>query len=229
MDVPEMLTNLTKLTIKETNYMNDDLTCALFEDKLDIYDSENYMLELGVPNVYCSKYYDDEDFIYARMKFSDDLKIELDLNVINYLSTHNIMIDFSEQTLDGHKIYAKILYIYQFVNTYYTSLTNQRPPERIKYMPRDLLSWVNNMVTTLRYILDKDLFNFQPSKTEIEEDYYNELVYGLNLTICHLKMLLNHYHVLNIPIYNIEDKHIKKLFKVLNNMCVIMIFMRNML
>jgi len=187
------------------------------------------MLELGVPNVRCSKYYDDEDFIYARMKFSDDLKTDIDFNVINYISTHNIMIDFSEQTLDTHKIYAKILYVYQYVNTYFTSLSTIRPLERITHMPRDLLSWVDNLVITLRYILDKDLFNYQPSKTEIEEEYYNELVYGLNLTVCHLKMLLNHYRVLNIPIYNMEEKHIKKLFKVLNNMCVIMIFMRNML
>jgi hypothetical protein len=229
MSIPEMLNNLTKLTIKDNNYMDDDLTCELFQHNLDIYDVENYMLELGVPNVRCSKYYDDEDFIYARMKFSDDLKTDIDFNVINYISTHNIMIDFSEQTLDTHKIYAKILYVYQYVNTYFTSLSTIRPLERITHMPRDLLSWVDNLVITLRYILDKDLFNYQPSKTEIEEEYYNELVYGLNLTVCHLKMLLNHYRVLNIPIYNMEEKHIKKLFKVLNNMCVIMIFMRNML
>jgi hypothetical protein len=225
-DIPEMFSNLT---IKDTNYMEDNLTFELFQNKLNIYDEKNYMLELGVPNVYCSKYFDDEDFIYAKLKFSEDFKIDLDLNVINYISTYNIIIDFSEQTLDTHKIYSKILYIYQFVNSYYTSLSYQRPQERIKHMPCEFLQWINNIVNTLRYILDKDLFNFRPGINEIEEEYYNELLYGLNLTICHLKMILNHYRVLNIHIYNMEEKHIKKLFKVLNNMCIIMIFFREML
>jgi hypothetical protein len=244
MDIPGMLMNFNNLSMQDTlvqsqpainqhnkeyNYMDDELTSALFQDNLDIYEGDNHMLELGVPNVRCSKYYDDEDFIYARMKFSEDLKIDIDFNVINYLTQNNIMLDFSEQTLDNQKIYAKILYVYQFVSTYYSSLSHLQPLDRIKHMPRDLLVWVDNLVITLRYILDKDLFNYNIANTDVEEEYYNELVYGLNLTICHLKMLLNHYRVLNIPIYNMEEKHIKKLFKVLNNMCVIMIFFRNML
>ena len=233
MDIPTMLMNLGNLTIQEPPpmYMNNELVNALFHDNLDIYDNkenDKVVLELGVPNVYCCKYFDDEDFIYARMKITN-VEINFDLNVINYITANSIILDFSENTLDTRKIYAKILYVYQFVNTYFTSLTNMRPLDRIKHIPKDLLIWVDNLVNTIRYILDKDLFNYQPKKTNIEEEYFKELIYGLNLTVCHLKMLTNHYRIRNIPIYNMEEKHIKKLFRVLNNMCVITIFLRNVL
>lgn len=215
-----------------SGYMNDNLIRELFQNNLDIYNTDkedNVILELGVPNVYCSRYFDDEDFIYGKMKLSDDMKINTDLNVINYITTHNIIIDFNEQTLDTNKIYAKILYLYQFVNSYYTSLSNLRPHQRIKHMPKDILLWVDNLVITLRYILDKDLFNYKHTLCEIEDEYFNELIYGLNLTVCHLKMLINHYQLKQIHIYDMEEKHIKKLFKTLNNMCVIMIFFKEML
>jgi hypothetical protein len=113
-----------------------------------------------------------------------------------------------------------------------------RPLERIKYMPGDLFIWIENIVGIMRYILDNDLFNFKDQDGHnghneldiiIEREYFNELIYGLNLTVCHLKMLLNHYRILGIPIYNMEEKHIKKMFQVLNNMCVIIIYLRNVL
>ena len=238
MDIPTMLMNFSNLNIQEppNEYMNHEFINALFRDNLDIYNDKDdtfIVLELGVPNVYCSKYFDDEDFIYARIKFTDDFKMGLDMNVINYITQNSIILDFSENTLDTRKIYAKILYVYQFVNTYFTSLTTLRPLDRIKHMPKDLLLWVDNLILTIRYILDKDLLNYQITNTNdyvyINEEYFNELVYGLNLIVCHLKMLTNHYRIRNIHIYNMEEKHIKKLFRILNNMCIIMIFMRNVL
>jgi len=228
------------------NFMDDDLTKDLFINNLDIYNPKERYLELGIPNIYCSKYFDDEDFIYTRLKIkqsdseqgnelgNESGDSEIDYNVINYITTHHISINFSENTLDTHNIYAKVLYLYQFVNSYYySSLRNMRPIERIKYMPGDLLIWIDNIVGTMRYILDNDLFNVptEPEKhdTKIGKEYFNELIYGLNLTVCHLKMLLNHYRISGIPIYNMEEKHIKKMFQVLNNMCVIIIYLKNVL
>lgn len=220
------------------SFIDDDLTRELFINGLDIYKPKECYLELGIPNIYCRKYFDDEDFIYARLKIQqpeDNSDDAMNLSVINYISTYNIIIDFTEKTLDAHKIYAKVLYLYQFVNSYYSSLSSMRPLERIKYMPVDLLTWIDNIVETMRYILDNDLFNFKDYdrhnelNTKIETEYFEELIYGLNLTICHLKMVLNHYRVLGIPIYNMEEKHIKKMFQVLNNMCVITIYLKNVL
>jgi hypothetical protein len=233
-------------------FMNDDLANNLFINNLDIYNPKERYLELGIPNIYCNKYFDDEDFIYAKLKIqqlednsndANDNVIDnvidnvmdntIDYNVINYISSNNVVIDFTDKTLDTRKIYAKVLYLYQYVNSYYSSLSGMRPLERIKYMPGDLFIWIENIVGIMRYILDNDLFNFKEQDgqneldTKIEREYFNELLYGLNLTVCHLKMLLNHYKILGIPIYNMEDKHIKKMFQVLNNMCVIIIYLRN--
>ena len=234
-------------------FMNDDLANNLFINNLDIYNPKERYLELGIPNVYCNKYFDDEDFIYAKLKIqqlednSNDandnvmnnvMDNTMDYNVINYISTNNVVIDFTDKTLDTRKIYTKVLYLYQYVNSYYSSLSGMRPLERIKYMPGDLFIWIENIVGIMRYILDNDLFNFKDQDGHyghneldiiIEREYFNELIYGLNLTVCHLKMLLNHYRILGIPIYNMEEKHIKKMFQVLNNMCVIIIYLRNVL
>jgi hypothetical protein len=246
----------------------DDISTNIFD---------NRYLELEVPNLYCKKYFDDEDFIYARLKIKqikkslslnkfnskeidskeidsieldsmeiDSMEIdsmEIDLNLINYIALHHIIIDFSENTLDSHKIYAKVLYLYQLVNSYYSSLRVMRPLERIKYMPCELLIWIENIVSTMRYIIDNNLFNYKDYNkntdtlttfttlttqyTVLEIEYFNELIYGLNLTVCHLKMIVNHYKVLGIPIYNMEEKHIKKMFQVLNNMCIIIIYLYN--
>ena len=231
-------------TFNTFNFMDDDLTKDLFINNLDIYNPKERYLELGIPNIYCSKYFDDEDFIYARLKIKqsdnasdnasdNNVDSTIDYNLINYITRHQIIIDFSENTLDTHKIYAKVLYLYELVNSYYSSLRTMRPIERIKYMPGDLLIWIENIVGTMRYILDNDLFNVptEPDKHDIKigKEYFNELIYGLNLTICHLKMVLNHYRISGIPIYNMEEKHIKKMFQVLNNMCVIIIYLRNVL
>ena len=230
MSIHEMM---SKLSVDDNNIMVDDdfvnnsFVKDLFENNLDVYDEKDYFLELGVPNTYCKKYFDDEDFVYSKLKLSD--AVDINLNVIDYITSTGVMIDFSENTLDTHKIYAKTLYLYQYVNSYFTSLSNIRPLERIKHMPQDMLSWIENMVTTIKYILDKQLFNYTKGNDNLEEEHFNEFIYGLKLTICHIKMVLNHYRILNIHIYNMEEKHIKKLFKVLNNMCIIIIYLRNVL
>jgi hypothetical protein len=235
MSINEMMSKLV-ITNNNDPFVNDNtLMKELFENNLDVYDEKDYYLELGIPNLYCKKYFDDEDFIYAKLKLSN--AEDINLNVIEYITTMGIMIDFSENTLDTHKIYAKVLCLYQYANSYFTSLSSMRPVERIKHMPADMLSWIDNIVGTMKYILDNTLFNYSTENgnkngnknNNIEEEHFNELIYGLKLTVCHLKMILNHYRILNIHIYNMEDKHIKKMFKVLNNMCIIVIYLRDVL
>ena len=54
--------------------------------------------------------------------------------------------------------------------------------------------------------------------------YFKELVFGLNVIICQLRLMLNHYK--RCTLWQMEDKHIKQFFKIVNNMCVIIIFMK---
>jgi hypothetical protein len=189
----------------------------------------------GVPNIYCRKYFDDEDFIYARMQLSSpcntDPTTDLDINVINYITKYDTPINFADLTPDPQQLYVKILYIYQYINSYYTSLRCMRPNERLNHLPRDLLLWTENIVIILRHILDKDLYNFNNffnnfSNKSIDV-YDDELLFGLNLVVYHLKILINHCNKFCDNKYNIsclEEKYVKKIFRLINNICIIVIY-----
>ena len=59
----------------------------------------------------------------------------------------------------------------------------------------------------------------------LERDvYFKELCYGLKIITHELTLLLNHYK--HYSLWNLEDKHIRTFFKIVNNMCVIIIFMK---
>jgi hypothetical protein len=271
MSLDEMFAN--KLVLAENSHQTRDIIqYEIFHNNLDIYDSENRYIILGVPNIQCKVYFDDEDFIYAKLGLSETDYI--DFTVTNYLAQHNIILDFSTPVIEGKQLYAKILYLYQFASVYYGSLSGLRPRDRISSMPNDLLIWLDNVVNIIRVVIDNDLFNLgntnlqnhltynesldatikqilelntEPTLNkqvhidtmtssdimDITDDitcdqrYTNELIIGLNLVICHLKMLLNHYKIKRVPLPEIDEKHIKKLFKLINNMCIIIIHLRH--
>lgn len=250
------------IKVKSKSKLMDKLEYEIFHNKLDIYDVENQYIILGVPNVNCKLYFDDEDFIYAKLELNDAEYI--DLNVTNYLTINNVILDFSSTSIDSKQLYSKILYLYQFSKLYYGSLSCFRPRDRVSSIPNDLLIWLDNVVNIIRVIMDNNLFNITDSTlqqyTDIEsidnsvkqilgintmmsdksinmmeidntsnniDEYTMELNTGLNLIVCHIKMLLNHYKIKHIPLQEMDEKHIKKLFKLINNMCVIIIHFRN--
>ena len=207
-------------------YLKSAIIKEIFQDGLDIYKPEDKWVILGVPNVYCSKYFDDEDFVYARMKFSESLDDELDLNLMTYIQIHKLTISPLDLSLNPNSIFGKILYLYQHTQAYYTSLRYLRPLERAARLPTDLLEWINNTITIIRYLLDNDLFNYTFNEL-IPEEMYRELCYGLNLVICHARLLCNHYYLNNQQgLKNMEEKHLKKIMRIVNNMCVIMIYFK---
>ena len=173
--------------------------------------------------------------------------------VINFIEKNKIIINFGEIYMESNNIYAKIIYIYQYINYYYNDLKYLPPIDRINHMPNELLIWVDNIITILRNTIDKSEISidlndsndsndsnelnininininsldiFRESRN-IKEDYIKSLIYGLNLTVCHLKMILNHYKKYQIPLYRMEEAHINKFFNILNNLCIIMIFIK---
>jgi hypothetical protein len=212
--------------LERVEYLPSPIIKEIFQDGLDIYNQDDKWVILGVPNLYCSKYFDDEDFIYARMKFSDSLDDEMDLNPVSYIQIHNLSITPLDLSLHPNTIFAKILYIFQHVQSYYTSLRYLRPLERVARLPIDFLEWINNTTTIIRYILDNNLFNYTSNQL-ITKRMFNELVYGLNLVICHARLLCNHYYLNNQQgLKDMEEKHLKKIMRMANNMCVIMIYFK---
>lgn len=221
----------------------------IFANDADIYSAtrevRHYILE--VPNVYCGRHYDDEDFIYTKLRFSrqsstdgmdgDDEMDGMDnteLDYLEYMMRHNLIISNVEIDLNPNAIMAKILYIYQYVKSYFTSLRHLRPVERMQHMPGDLLAWISNVVDTTRVLLDRDLFNYTANEN-IPLEMFREMVYGLGLITCHIRLICNHYKaqgigmILEIKDCTIEEKHLKKIMRLVNNLCVIMIYLWKML
>jgi len=254
-DIVETIDSMDALSIKDLpDYVKNSLVIDLFQHNLDIYDTSiinkyEKKMYLDIPNVYCNGIpygLDDEDVIYAKLKLpkrikyiingnKDDIKLNglsgIPSYVINFLETNNINLDYGETTIDSNIIYGKIIYIYQYVNYYYKDLNYLTPLDRINHMPNDMLIWVDNIITILRNTIDCSGINsnsldvFRESRN-IKEDYIKSLIYSLNLTVCHLKMILNHHKTHQIPLYRMEEAHISKFFNVLNNLCIIMIYIK---
>ena len=266
----------------------DKLINDLFVEQIDIYKIYSHQIELGQSNVYCRKYFDDEDFVYAKINISGDIII--DVNIINYITKYNIIINFYIDTFDFRYIYAKILYLFQYVNNYYSMRQTMLPISIVKNMPCTLLIWIENVINNIKYMIDNNIIshnvtlsssnitdlNTFGSSTCTDTDnvkacyecdceyscgntvdgdldlcnecgnelrhkcselkfcnindtkiYYDELLYGLKLTLCHLKLLINYYKNLDINIYNMSEYHIKKMFRILNNMCILIIHFHN--
>lgn len=184
----------------------------------------------GQPNVYGGKFYDDEDFIYARLGFADDILDNLNLDILDLLRIYDVTLDYSQEITKSEDIYIKTVNIWQFVKSYYTSLSGLRPRDRIRQLPADLLFWIDNVVNITRYMLVNGGFNLPIEWTDfIEETAFNEIIYGLNLVITHLKMLINHCRIRSLSIWDLEEKYIKKMFRLLNNMCIILIYLFNIM
>ena len=208
------------------------------------YNKYNILRVIGVPNIYCdSDNFDDEDFIYYLFKLPEHLSY-LVRNDNTVEDIDGTLINFADTTISPEIVYFKILYIYQFVHYYYTSLSTLPLKKRINHLPHDYLLWVYNIIDIIRKTINienmySSLCIYQNDKTTIydnydnydsienKEKYFKDLVYGLSLCICHLKMILNYNQTKNIYFWDMEQKYIDKLFRILNNLCIIVIYMKH--
>jgi hypothetical protein len=150
----------------------------------------------------------------------------------------NSIINFSDNTISPENVYYKILYIYQFVHYFHTSLKPLKIKRRIMHLPQEFLLWVDNIVSIIRNTINitdmnSSLCVYQNDKNSINyimsnlSSYFKDLVYGMSLCICHLKMLLNHHRMRKIHFWDMEEKYIKNFFRILNNLCIIVIYMKH--
>jgi hypothetical protein len=214
----------------------------IFANDMDVYsaDRETRHCILEVPNTYCGRYYDDEDFIYTKMRLSntpenmesmDGIDGASGIDYLAYMMEHNLIISNAELDLNPQSVMAKVLYIYQHTKSYYTSLGHLRPRDRLNAIPSDLLVWISNTTDTIRILLDKDLFNYSSNgrNENIPLEMFQEMVYGLGLITCHIRLICNHYKSKGLGFQDLEEKHLKKIMRLVNNLCVIMIYFWKML
>lgn len=219
------------------------LETELFQNNFDVYDKSNENIRkvcLDVPNTFAKERQcvcDDEDYIYGVLSLPIEIsniiinygKQSVQEYVLNFIIENNININYNEKIYSLDNIYGKVIYIYQFVDYYYTTLKHITPQQRITHLPDNMLLWVDNVITLMKQGFSMNMIKYNGYQNEyinIKEEYFNELLYGLNLCVCHLKMIVNHCHNRHIQMWSMDDKHIEKFFRVLNNLCIIIIFMK---
>jgi hypothetical protein len=186
----------------------------------------------GIPNIYCNDLlgdFDDEDFIFNRYDLPNYIKKYIKYNnsiadyVNNYCVGNGITLNYSDTNNSPDILYAKILYIYHYVYHYYKDLKHLKPIERLSLLPDNLLYFVENVITILKTMVNEDELN---SKELVAMDnlYFKELIYGLHIIIKELSTVLNHYKFCKL--WQLEDTHVKMFFKMVNNLCVIIIYMK---
>ena len=220
----------TEININNNNNNNN------YNNYNNSYNKYNILRVIGIPNIYCDgENFDDEDFIYNHFKLSDNL-LYLVRNDNTVSELDNNIINFQDITISPENVYYKILYIYQFVHYFHTSLNTIYPyKNRIKHLPDDFLTMVDNIVSIIRNTINITNMNtslcvYQNTGSSIIkniEKYLRDMVYGLNLCVCHLKMILNHHRIRRIQFWDMEEKYIEKFFRILNNLCIIVIYMKH--
>jgi hypothetical protein len=178
-------------------------------------------IKLGVPNLYCCSFFDDEDFIYARLSLPDTITnrftqyTSFQEYVFDYIVKANRSLDFTQK---NDAIYEKTIYIYQYIDALPTKAQSIH-----EYIPPDLFQWTSNLIMCIRTHLDINPLNAKYSNLH---KHHCELLYGLNVAIEHLKMIIKHHDTLNLPANKMKTEYIAKFMRVLANLCLIIIYMR---
>ena len=225
--------------IEECNDIDNDVDIDIernensedIEIKTDTFDTSPYVC-FGIPNIYCNDLlgdFDDEDFIFNRYDLPNYIKKYIKYNnsiadyVNNYCVGNGIILNYSDTYNSPELLYAKILYIYHYVYHYYKDLKHLKPIERLSLLPDNLLYFVENVITILKTMVNEDELK---SKELVAMDnlYFKELIYGLHIIIKELSTVLNHYKFCKL--WQLEDTHVKMFFKMVNNLCVIIIYMK---
>jgi hypothetical protein len=232
----EMAVDKTKNDVE--NFQNMRLNIVGGISIIDTYTTQiDKYICLGVPNLYSHKHFDDEDFVYCYLILPNEmLNYITNQNTqsifsytVDYIIKNKINVNFktisnSENMVkNADEIFAKAVYVYHYVNHFHGLPNTISNSEKLASMPSDFLEWVLNLTNMI-----KKFININPLSEEYEnmDQYLKELIYGINVIICHVKMVINHHNVLNLPIYAMADKYISKFFRNVNNLCVILIYLK---
>ena len=182
-------------------------------------------IPLEVSNVFCNKFFDDEDFVYIKLQLPERIlefiAHESNGDILDYFST--ILQHKTDEPFQNDDIYYNIISVYQYVLSYYQH-NNYSPVDRIKSFPLGYFKWVSYIIQVL-----KNKINFTPDSlngfyemSKIDQ----ELSYGMNLIITQLQIIIHYYQHCGMNIYQLSNEHIHRFIRLTNNLCVIMIYLK---
>lgn len=231
MNINNVINEFNNIEINESNSQNENDEDEKF--------NQNKYLPLEVSNYYCKTYFDDEDFVYTKLKLPDIIlnnlseRIKYDkcfslidffkkLHMNDSIYRNKYLINKNNSyTFDNYDIYLQIVKIY--IN--YLKF-NSKLYERVV----DWSIFGNNLNQTLDEIFqtmrDKISFDYLSDDFKDMEQIYKEVTFGIRLIMLQMDIIRNYYRKHNLSFQNYSVKHQNRFVRLLNNFCVIMIFIK---
>lgn len=214
--ITQVMQNMSLITSQEY---------SIKESTYEKFKVEKY-IPLEVSNAFCHKFFDDEDFVYIKLQLPHKI-----LEYIAHQGNGDILDYFSSiandttnrEKFDNSDIYYNIVSVYQYTINYYQN-EHISPIDRIKLFPLGYFKWVSHIV----YILKREL-RFIP---ETLNTFYEmskidqELSYGMNIITAQLQIIMHFYEYQGCNIYQLTEQHIQRFVRLVNNLCVIMIYLK---
>jgi len=191
------------------------------------------ILYLEVPNIYCRKYFDDEDFIYT--KFDIPLEMYKNVELYNdgdfstdaiYLYLRNVLDEYSEYSYITERMNIVSNMFYRVRKYYDYCATNNKsiyitPPT---FFDNEFLSQIYDFTTHLITNID---FNPYNNINESCNEYEKELLHGANIIIQQIRLIIHSYLMINITtVDGLKDIHQTRLLRLINNISVILFYFK---
>lgn len=187
-------------------------------------------LPLEVHNTYCSKYFDDEDFIYTKLMIPNIILDELCkkynimandiVDIIDYMKNDPLK---ENKYIENYNVMLKILNIYSSVLRYYNYASWINESTKLTEFNINLFDDLDLIINIIK---QKITFNFEDEEFQKCDKIYQEITYGIHLIISHLLILMNHYKKYNCGLDNFSFNHRNRFIRLLNNFCTIMIYLK---
>jgi len=252
-NLDNVVEKLTEMDINEEKAMETyhGKNSKFKQDSIIPFDAK--YLPLEVPNIYCYKYFDDEDYVYFTLRIPEgilanistfrleDCNNEIDLfekialktrKLIKATNVYNDCVtdDYSnpksmyyyKYEFLNNKVYYKIITIYINVLKFYYNINTN-----------NMVKWSifgNNLNATLDNIFEQMraeiCFSFLEDNYKCLDRLHKEIVFGLRLIMNQMDIIRNFYRKHNLAFQNYNVKHQNRFIRLLNNFCVLMIFLK---
>lgn len=235
--IDNIIQNMESVSIRPMSNVNSDASVA----KMPI-------IPLEVVQYFATDYFDDEDFVYQEFVLPECVldaihEYQLSINggessmepyhaqVVQYLVNRYMEAEVTDDNSPIFPILRRVIFLYESAVHYYTIVEENGPNCIDADSIYDYIQKGSNYEQIL-YSTAADierLIQLNPESDEYQtiHRYSQETVYGLGLIIRQIKLILETYSEklgINTIADGMHQNHIDRLFRLTNNMCVIMLF-----
>lgn len=215
-NITQVMQNMSIITSQEYN---------IKESTYEKFKTEKY-IPLEISNAFCHKFFDDEDFVYIKLqlpqKILDFIAHHSNGDILDYFSSIADS-NYNKEVFDNSDIYYNIVSVYQYAINYYQN-EHLSPIDRIKVFPLGYFKWLSHIIYVLKRELrfTPDTLNTFYEMSKIDQ----ELSYGLHIIISQLQIIIHFYENQGCNIYQLTEQHIQRFLRLVNNLCVIMVYLK---